>query len=131
MALVQDARCRVASRQQCVHRHFSFQRQRIALCGRIIAPNTLSDIALALFQRGMVQNSSDVLPNHACSRATSGVWAEACAVSLISVPISTPSAIAIRRSTGSALGTLDPPQRLRLMRVTFQKFFPWVWVAIL
>jgi uncharacterized membrane protein len=30
-----------------------------------------------------------------------------------------------------ALGTLDPPQRLRLMRVTFQKFFLWVWVAIL
>src|SRR5207253_8229274 len=30
-----------------------------------------------------------------------------------------------------ALGTLDPPQRLRLMRVTFQKFFPWVWLAIL
>src|SRR3954463_3650296 len=30
-----------------------------------------------------------------------------------------------------ALGTLEPPQRLRLMRVTFQKFFPWVWVAIL
>ena len=30
-----------------------------------------------------------------------------------------------------ALGTLDPPQRLRLMRVTFQKFFPWVWAAIL
>jgi uncharacterized membrane protein len=30
-----------------------------------------------------------------------------------------------------ALATLDPPQRLRLMRVTFQKFFPWVWVAIL
>ena len=26
-----------------------------------------------------------------------------------------------------ALGTLDPPQRLRLMQVTFQKFFPWVW----
>ena len=25
-----------------------------------------------------------------------------------------------------ALGTLEPPQRLRLMRVTFQKFFPWV-----
>jgi len=23
------------------------------------------------------------------------------------------------------------PQRLQLMRVTFQKFFPWVWVAIL
>jgi uncharacterized membrane protein len=30
-----------------------------------------------------------------------------------------------------ALGMLEPPQRLRLMRVTFQKFFPWVWVAIL
>src|SRR4029453_1586994 len=30
-----------------------------------------------------------------------------------------------------ALGALEPPQRLRLMRVTFQKFFPWVWVAIL
>jgi uncharacterized membrane protein len=30
-----------------------------------------------------------------------------------------------------ALGTLEPPQRLRLMRVTFEKFFPWVWMAIL
>src|SRR4026208_769300 len=30
-----------------------------------------------------------------------------------------------------ALGTLEPPQRLRLMRVTFQKFFPSVWIAIL
>lgn len=30
-----------------------------------------------------------------------------------------------------ALGTLEPPQRLRLMRATLQKFFPWVWVAIL
>ena len=30
-----------------------------------------------------------------------------------------------------ALDTLEPPQRLRLMRVTFQKFFPWVWIAIL
>src|SRR5260370_40041609 len=30
-----------------------------------------------------------------------------------------------------ALGTLEPPQRLRLMRVTFQKFFPWVCVTIL
>ena len=29
-----------------------------------------------------------------------------------------------------ALGILEPPQRLRLMRVTFQKFFPWVWIAI-
>jgi uncharacterized membrane protein len=30
-----------------------------------------------------------------------------------------------------ALGRLEPPQRLRLMRDTFQKFFPWVWAAIL
>src|SRR5215468_6747236 len=31
----------------------------------------------------------------------------------------------------AALGRLEPPQRLRLMRVTFQKFFPWVWAAVL
>jgi uncharacterized membrane protein len=30
-----------------------------------------------------------------------------------------------------ALGALEPPQRLRLMRTTFGKFFPWVWAAIL
>src|SRR5262249_5882661 len=30
-----------------------------------------------------------------------------------------------------ALGTLEPPQRLKLMRVTFQTFFIWVWIAIL
>jgi uncharacterized membrane protein len=30
-----------------------------------------------------------------------------------------------------ALGTLEPPQRLRLMRATFGLFFPWVWVSIL
>ena len=30
-----------------------------------------------------------------------------------------------------ALGALEPPQRMRLMRITFQKFFPWVWIAIL
>jgi uncharacterized membrane protein len=30
-----------------------------------------------------------------------------------------------------ALGALEPPQRLRLMRVTFEKFFAWVWIAIL
>ena len=30
-----------------------------------------------------------------------------------------------------ALVTLEPPQRLRLMRVTFQKFFPWAWMAVL
>jgi uncharacterized membrane protein len=30
-----------------------------------------------------------------------------------------------------ALGELEAPARLRLMRTTFQKFFPWVWAAIL
>jgi uncharacterized membrane protein len=30
-----------------------------------------------------------------------------------------------------ALGTLEPPQRLRLMRGTFRIFLPCVWVAIL
>jgi uncharacterized membrane protein len=30
-----------------------------------------------------------------------------------------------------ALGTLEPPQRMRLMQATFQKFFPRVWLAIL
>jgi uncharacterized membrane protein len=30
-----------------------------------------------------------------------------------------------------ALGMLEPPQRFRLMRVTFQNFFPWVWAGIL
>jgi uncharacterized membrane protein len=30
-----------------------------------------------------------------------------------------------------ALGALEPPQRLRLMRDTLGRFFPWVWVAIL
>jgi uncharacterized membrane protein len=30
-----------------------------------------------------------------------------------------------------ALGTLDPPPRFRLMRVTFAKFFPWVWGSVL
>jgi uncharacterized membrane protein len=30
-----------------------------------------------------------------------------------------------------ALGDLEAPARLRLMRTTFQKFFPWVWAAIL
>ena len=30
-----------------------------------------------------------------------------------------------------ALGTLEPPQRLRLLRATLQKFFPWVWASIL
>jgi len=30
-----------------------------------------------------------------------------------------------------ALGTLEPPQRLRLMRTTFAKFFIWVWIAVL
>ena len=30
-----------------------------------------------------------------------------------------------------AAGPLDPPQRLRLWRAFFQKFFPWVWLSIL
>ena len=30
-----------------------------------------------------------------------------------------------------AAGTLDPPIRLRLWRAFFQKFFPWVWIAVL
>ena len=30
-----------------------------------------------------------------------------------------------------ALDMLEPPQRLRLMLVTFRKFFAWVWMAIL
>jgi uncharacterized membrane protein len=30
-----------------------------------------------------------------------------------------------------AAGPLEPPQRLRLWRGFFQKFFPWVWAAIL
>ena len=29
-----------------------------------------------------------------------------------------------------ALDMLEPPQRLRLMRITFRKFFAWVWMAI-
>jgi uncharacterized membrane protein len=29
-----------------------------------------------------------------------------------------------------ALGTLEPPQRFRLMRITFAKFLPWVWGAV-
>jgi uncharacterized membrane protein len=30
-----------------------------------------------------------------------------------------------------AAGVLEPPQRLRLWRNFFAKFFPWVWVAVL
>jgi uncharacterized membrane protein len=30
-----------------------------------------------------------------------------------------------------ATGPLEPPQRLRLWRGFFQKFFPWVWASIL
>jgi len=30
-----------------------------------------------------------------------------------------------------AAGPLDPPERLRLWQAFFQKFFPWVWIAIL
>ena len=30
-----------------------------------------------------------------------------------------------------AAGALEPPQRLRLWRDFFRKFFPWVWVSVL
>jgi len=30
-----------------------------------------------------------------------------------------------------AAGPLEPPQRMRLWRNFFQKFFPWVWLSIL
>jgi uncharacterized membrane protein len=30
-----------------------------------------------------------------------------------------------------AAGPLEPPNRLRLWRAFFQKFFPWVWMSIL
>jgi uncharacterized membrane protein len=30
-----------------------------------------------------------------------------------------------------AAGALEPPQRLRLWRSFFAKFFPWVWVSVL
>ena len=30
-----------------------------------------------------------------------------------------------------AAGSLEPPQRLRLWRSFFAKFFPWVWVSVL
>jgi uncharacterized membrane protein len=30
-----------------------------------------------------------------------------------------------------ALGALEPPARMRLMRTTFAKFFPWVWASVL
>jgi uncharacterized membrane protein len=30
-----------------------------------------------------------------------------------------------------ALAAVEVPQRMRLMRITFQIFFPWVWIAIL
>ena len=29
-----------------------------------------------------------------------------------------------------ALGTLEPPQRFRLLQATLRKFFPWVWISI-
>jgi uncharacterized membrane protein len=29
-----------------------------------------------------------------------------------------------------AAGALEPPQRLKLWRGFFQKFFPWVWMAV-
>ena len=30
----------------------------------------------------------------------------------------------------AAVSTLEPPQRLRLWKATFKRFFPWVWISI-
>jgi uncharacterized membrane protein len=38
---------------------------------------------------------------------------------------------AIYMALRPALGTLEPPQRMRLMRATLAAFFPWVWAAII
>jgi hypothetical protein len=58
IALVQDARYRLAPCYQRVRRHFPLQRYGISLRGCIIAPHTLSDIVLALFRGGMVPHFS-------------------------------------------------------------------------
>jgi uncharacterized membrane protein len=34
-------------------------------------------------------------------------------------------------SVRPAIGVLEPPQRFRMMRIAFAKFFPWVWLSIL
>ena len=31
----------------------------------------------------------------------------------------------------AAVGVLKPPQRLQLWRATFERFFPWVWAAVI
>lgn len=31
----------------------------------------------------------------------------------------------------AAVGVLEPPQRLQLWRATFERFFPWVWAAVI
>ena len=31
----------------------------------------------------------------------------------------------------AAAGVLEPPQRLQLWRATFERFFPWVWAAVI
>ena len=38
---------------------------------------------------------------------------------------------AIYVSLRPALSAVDPQHRLRLMQMTFQNFFPWVWAAVL
>lgn len=36
--------------------------------------------------------------------------------------------VALRPAAGE---TLEPPERLRLWKMTFARFFPWVWAAII
>src|SRR5262245_3132731 len=57
--------------------------------------------------------------------------AVALAVHILSAVVWVGGMFAIYVCLRPALGALEPPQRFRLMRVTFQKFFPWVWIAIL
>ena len=57
--------------------------------------------------------------------------AVALAVHLLGAVVWVGGMFAIYVALRPALGTLEPPQRLRLMRATFGTFFPWVWVAIL
>ena len=56
--------------------------------------------------------------------------AVALAVHILGAVVWVGGMFAIYASLRPALGTLELPQRLRLMRVTFQKFFRWVWLVI-
>jgi uncharacterized membrane protein len=53
------------------------------------------------------------------------------ALHILSVVVWVGGMFAIYMCLRPALGTLEPPQRLKLMRVTFGKFFPWVWASVL